>query len=180
MKKVLYLIVALALLLSFSMVNAQDITAPAPSEPTPTLGSIEITVTPGGEPVLPPVQPPVDGITVSLGTLLFLLGMTILAGLGAGAGIGSIVFQYLGRKDVRDTMEKLFLSASPETQRVILEQLGYARDTVEKLLKIITDVTDGQPNQDVIVAQIVAQVREDLRHDDRKMWNIEQAKTTGG
>lgn len=177
MKRFMHIVILLALFVALaSPVVAQE--TPVEEQPTAveaatvTPGSIAVTVTPGGEPVLPPPTPPVDGVTVSLGTLAFLLGLTVLAGVGAGAGIGAIIFQYLGRRDVQDTAEKLFEGMSPESQKMLRDQLANAQETINKFMEFFHKVTDGQPNTDVIVAQVIKQIGQ----NDRANWGIDEPK----
>lgn len=164
----------MALALTFSMVSAQDVTPPAPGEPTPTLGSIEITVTPGGEPVLPPDAPPVDYtpyILVGLGVVII-----IVLGLFGGA------------------LWALYNSSPPTVKEIIKVTLDAVLKQYEERTRMSPDTFDDKVAEELrrlfeefinrpdsqLVARITAQVKEDLRHDDRKMWNIEQPKNAGG
>lgn len=135
----LFALVVFSLFL-FGSVAAQDVlvtNTPAPD--------VVITETPVLE--NPPVpSSPINEVSLTWGQLLLLLGLTAVVMIPSGAGIAAIFFQYLARKDVRDTAEKLFLSSPPDMQKLIQQQLAHAQETTRKLLEFLSTVTDGKPN----------------------------------
>lgn len=60
----------------------------------------------------------------------------------------AVIFRFLDRKEARDTGEKLYEGASPETQRLIKEIVEGYRSLSEKLLNYFEAITDGLPNED--------------------------------
>lgn len=81
-------------------------------------------------------------VAMSAGELLLYLGLAILG----GGGIMAVLTNFLSRRESRDVAEKLYQSASPETQRMIKELVERAHEVNNRVLDFLDAVTDGQPN----------------------------------
>ena len=136
----LFALIVFSLIL-FGSVTAQDVL----ETNTPALDVTVVATDIAPEPTPEPASP-ISEVALSWGQLLLLLGLTAVVSIPTGAGFAAIFFQYLARQDVRDTGEKLFESASPATQKIIQEQLDYAKETTRKLFGFLYAVTDGKPN----------------------------------
>lgn len=109
---------------------AQDVTPEPTAEPTPV-----VVVTP------PPTFVNADN-AISVSTLLYGIIIAVLAGGGAGA----VILRFGTSKANVDALEKLYQSASPETQQIIRERFVELEGIVKRLLDIADKATDGQPN----------------------------------
>lgn len=96
------------------------------------------------EPVITPTQPPVEqptGVIYFTWTALAgLISTVLVVGIGGGAGGAVVIIRAVRQNDtIKFAMEKLYLSASPETQRIIRSTVTVAKEGVE----LVDEVTDG-------------------------------------
>jgi ABC-type Fe3+-hydroxamate transport system substrate-binding protein len=144
-KRFALFVLLFSLLFVVGMAAAQD----APLETNTPLLEMTVVATDIAPEPTPEPPSPISEVTLSWGQLLLLLGLTAVVMIPSGAGIAAIFFQYLARRDVRDTAEKLFLSSSPDMQKLIQQQLAHAQETTRRLLEFLSAVTDGKPNVDL-------------------------------
>lgn len=98
-------------------------------------------------------------VALTWGQLLLLLGLTAVVAIPTGAGLMAILYTFMGRKDVRDTAEKLYLAQSPEAQKTITDLVVGFREVSTHLLSFFDAITDGRPNVD---AQAAVKYREQI------------------
>lgn len=77
-----------------------------------------------------------------IGELLFLLGLSALA----GGGIVAILLNFLNKKEVRDRVEDARNSWSPEQQQLLANFTGLFERTTGGILDFLKSVQDGNPN----------------------------------
>jgi len=130
-RRIVLLVLALFVVFTIAPVFAQEAT----HEPTP------IVVT------SPPTFINADtGISIS--TLVYGIIIAILGGGGAAA----FVLRFGSSKQNIDALEKLYQSASPETQEIIRERFVELEGIVKRLLDIADKATDNLPNAEITVA----------------------------
>jgi hypothetical protein len=152
--RIVLLLFAIVLLLSFSATIAQDEATPEVTETTaPTE---EVTVVPTAVPTEPaPVEPApviVDQVNFRVGIfgILTIVGSLVLGGFGLGAVWGHI----RGSKAAKDELERAYQSLSPDAQEQILQARDQAQTAWDKVdqfarevLKLVSEVSDGLPNE---------------------------------
>ena len=131
MKKIT--LVLLAALLLTAPVAAQD------TEPLVTNTPV-VTETPAEPPVGTPALNPDTAISIS--TLVYGI---IIAVLGGGT-VAVVINRFGSNKANLDALEKLYQSASPETQQLIRERFEELEGIVKRLLDMADRATDGKPN----------------------------------
>ncbi len=188
-RKLLILIVVMLLLnviVPFA-VFAQDAPTQVIGTPFSTVEQADMTiVSPTLEPTTAPVQTPVN-VPELFGSIFTLLAIVTSVFVGGTLSVVAVL-EFLRRKDVRDTSERLFLSTPPETQKMIADlvvSLDEARKTAERiadgLLEFFKSTTDGLPNADSAAIQ---QLRADLKATQSQVMtntaNIAQAAGLDG
>lgn len=123
MKRLIWVLWVVALLLLITPTLAQEATAESPAEP----------------PVVVVETPAETGI--NLATLFYGIVVAVLS----GGSLALILTRFGSRKENLDAMEKLYMSFPPQTQ----ETIARITDVAVKLVDILQKVTDKLPNEDV-------------------------------
>lgn len=162
-RKAMIIVLAFMLLLNVAFplaVFGQD-TAPT-SEAFPTVTSEPVTIEPVPTALPLPTQTPINTSEL-FGSIFTLLAIITVTFVGGTVTLQAIL-EFLRRKDVRDQTERLYQSASPETQKLAHDSLlildearKTTEDTVDRLFEFLKAITDGQPN-----AEAVQQLRAEL------------------
>jgi len=122
---------------------------PVPTvESFPTVEQAPVTI----EPTLTPADTAPVNTSELFGSIFTLLAIIAVTFVGGTLSLVAVL-EFLKRKDVRDTSERLYLSTPPETQKQIHElvlTLDEARKSTEslanQLFQFAKDITDGQAN----------------------------------
>lgn len=124
-------IIVLFLAISLGIASAQDATT-EPTAPAPI-----VVVTPA-----PSYISAENGISVST------LAYGVIIALLSGGTLAVVLTRFGSTKANVDALEKLYQSASPETQEIIRERFVELEGIVKRLLDIADKATDGKPNED--------------------------------
>lgn len=154
------LLITLVLMLVSLPAHAQDQLL-FTNTPAPIVGT-DPTVAPDAivAPMPPVLEQPSSLFTPSvIGELLFLLGLSALA----GGGIVAILLNFLNKKEVRDRVEDARNSWSPEQQQLLTNFTNLFERTTGGILDFLKSVQDGQPNAEVAGQSFTLEVNRDDR-----------------
>lgn len=134
-------LILVGVLMMGSLTLAQDVTPDAvATEPvTSVITDYPADVTPGT--TQQPAEKSSEVVYFTWTALAGLISIVLTVGLAGGAGGAVVIIKAVRQNDtIKFAMEKLYQSASPETQRLIRSTVEVAKEGVE----LADEITDGQ------------------------------------